>query len=177
MDYYCRYKPNSVLDFTMGWGGRLIGASALNIPNYIGIDMNTNLIKPYEEMVKMIKPYTSTKIKLMFKNALNVDYNKLDYDMVFTSPPYYNIEKYSHMQDIKTKEEWNKTFYEPIINKTWNGLKKGGHYCLNIPIEVYDNVCIKILGEADKKIPIIKAKRKKGGGENYKEYTYIWKKK
>ena len=39
MEIYIRYNPTSILDFTCGWGGRLVGACALNIPNYIGIDM------------------------------------------------------------------------------------------------------------------------------------------
>ena len=50
IEIYTKYKPTSVLDFTCGWGGRLVGACALNIPNYIGIDINTNLINPYLEM-------------------------------------------------------------------------------------------------------------------------------
>ena len=173
MDYYLRFKPNSVLDFTMGWGGRLLGAAALDVPNYIGIDLNHKLKKPYEEMVKMIKPYTKTKITLMFRDALSVDYSKLNYDMVLTSPPYYNIEIYEGTQR-QSKEEWDEKFYKPIIEKTWAGLKKGGHYCLNIPVEVYDRVAIKVLGGANMKIPLVKVQRKKGGGQNYKEFTYVW---
>ena len=37
MEIYVKYKPKCVLDFTCGWGSRLIGACALNIPKYIGI--------------------------------------------------------------------------------------------------------------------------------------------
>jgi 16S rRNA G966 N2-methylase RsmD len=96
MDIYNRFKPTSILDFTMGWGGRLVGACAMDIPSYIGIDLNKNLIKPYEEMVKTLKELgTKTEIKLIFKDALKVDYSKLNYDCVFTSPPYYNIELYT----------------------------------------------------------------------------------
>jgi hypothetical protein len=45
-------------------------------------------------MVKLLKPHTDTRVKLMFKSALDVDYSKLEYDMVLTSPPYYDIEVY-----------------------------------------------------------------------------------
>ena len=51
MQIYNMYKPQSVLDFTMGWGGRLIGACAYNVPMYIGIDANKNLIEPYKKMI------------------------------------------------------------------------------------------------------------------------------
>ena len=54
-------------------------------------------------MVKLLnKLGTNTKIKLMFKDALKVDYSKLDYDCVLTSPPYYNVEVYEGM---KAKED------------------------------------------------------------------------
>ena len=43
MQIYVKYNPVTVLDFTCGWGGRLVGACALNVPNYIGIDINSNL--------------------------------------------------------------------------------------------------------------------------------------
>jgi hypothetical protein len=179
MEFYCRFKPTSVLDFTMGWGGRLLGACALDVPHYIGIDMNDKLRHPYEQMVKMVKPLTETKITLMFKDALTVDYSKLDYDMVFTSPPYYNIELYNKTTQ-QSKDEWDANFYDPIIRKTFAGLKMGGHYCLNIPKEVYERVALKILGGADIKVPLNKTQRQAvafKGGTAYTEFVYIWKKK
>lgn len=173
MEIYTRYNPKSVLDFTMGWGGRLVGACALDVPNYIGIDLNKDLEAPYKEMVKTLNPMTSTKITLMFKDALAVDYSKLNYDMVFTSPPYYNIEIYQGTKRM-TKDDWDNDFYRPIFQKTFQHLKKGGHFCLNIPDEVYERVCVKLLGKANEKIPLKKATRAKGGGENYKEFIYVW---
>jgi len=173
MGIYCRYKPTSVLDFTMGWGGRLVGACALDVPKYTGVDLNPDLEKPYADMVKELSPLTSTKIKLYFQDALTVDYNKLDYDLVLTSPPYYNIELYKGTKQ-RGKDEWDREFYEPIFIKTWNGMKMGGHYCLNVPAEVYDRVCIKLMGKADEFLPLYKAKRK--AGDTYKEFIYVWKK-
>ena len=173
MDIYCRFNPTSILDMTMGWGGRLLGACALNIPKYTGIDLNVSLKKPYEEMVEVLKEHTTTKINLIFKDALKVDYNKLDYDLVLTSPPYYNIEIYTGTEKM-SEEEWNETFYKPLFNKTWDGLKVGGHYCLNVPIKVYDDILIPLLGKADILIPLSISKR--SPTSTYKEYIYVWKK-
>jgi hypothetical protein len=172
MKIYCLFKPNSVLDFTMGWGGRLVGACALDIPNYIGIDNNLNLKEPYNEMTTFLNKHSKTNIELLFKDALEIDYTKLNYDLVLTSPPYYNIENYG--ENKRSKIEWEKDFYIPIIERTFKSLKKNGHYCLNIPQELYKNVVIKILGKATKKIILPKSKRIKE--ETYKEFIYIWEK-
>lgn len=178
MEIYDRFQPNSVLDFTMGWGGRLVGACALNVPNYIGIDSNLDLRKPYEEMVKTLKSLgTETKIKLYFKDALKVDYSKLTYDCVFTSPPYFNTEIYNHMV-IKTDEEWEEDFYIPLFSITYKYLKKNGYYILNIQKELYESICLDLFGKANYKIPL-KGKRKPKNSKSpndYNEYIYVWKK-
>ena len=179
MKIYCIYKPTSILDFTMGWGGRLVGACALDIPNYIGIDSNNNLRQPYTEMTKFLNKNSKTNIKLFFQDALSIDYSKLSYDLVLTSPPYYDIEIYgtqenNDLKHKKTMEEWNNEFYIPIIEKTFKYLKKGGHYCLNIPKDLYKNVAIKLLGKPSTKIVMPKSKRT--NEETYQEFIYIWKK-
>jgi hypothetical protein len=171
MEIYNKYKPESVLDFTMGWGGRLVGACALNISHYIGIDLNRNLQKPYDDMVTTLQPLTTTNIKLIFDDCLLVDYSKLDYDMVFTSPPYYNIELYSGTNKI-SKQEWDDNFYSPIFKLTYKHLKVGGYFILNVSHEIYKRVCIKVLGEADEVISFSLQQRPNG----YGEFIYVWKK-
>lgn len=169
---YNKFKPTSILDFTMGWGGRMVGACSLDIQNYIGIDLNKKLKKPLTDMSHFLNTYSKTNIKLIFKDALLVDYSKLSYDFVLTSPPYYNIELYTGTKK-KTIEEWNKNFYEPLFLKTFNGLKKNGVYCLNIPDEVYITVCFKLLGKYNKRIEMYKTPRGYSDKQK-KEWIYIW---
>lgn len=168
MDIYCRFQPKCVLDMTMGWGGRMIGACALNIPKYIGIDINPELIQPYKKMQKLMNKLSTTKTELYFQDALTFPYDNIIYDLVFTSFPYYNIEIYNGIS-YKTKEQWDNEFYIPLIQKSWNSLSKKGHYCLNIPIEIYERTAYKLLGEPNDKILLLKSKRNK-----YHEYIYVW---
>lgn len=172
MEVFCRFKPTSILDFTMGWGGRLVGACALDIDHYIGIDNNMRLRTPYEKMVKMLKPLSKTKIELYFEDALKVDYSKFNYDMVLTSPPYYNLEFYGNEYKPMTKEEWNTEFYAPLFERTFKHLQPGGHYCLNISKEIYEKIGKSVLGACKMKIPMKKFKRTTG--KPYDEYIYIW---
>jgi tRNA1(Val) A37 N6-methylase TrmN6 len=174
MEIYSKYKPNCVLDFTCGWGGRLVGACALNIPNYIGIDINTNLLNPYLEMKSFFNNISETNIDIFFENAAEFDYSKITYDMVLTSPPYYFLEKYSNNETYNnSKNEMKNKFYIPVFSNTYKYLQSGGHYCLNINKEMYEDICIGLLGVATDIIPFKKSKRQ----NNYEEFIYIWYKK
>ena len=123
-------------------------------------------------MQTFLEKHSKTEIKLMFEDALAVDYSKLDYDLVLTSPPYYNIELYSGTKE-QSEEAWDRDFYIPLFEKTFRHLKKGGHYCLNIPADVYDKVAKKVLGKPSFKISMPKNARKH---LNKHEYIYIWSK-
>lgn len=191
MNVYYKYKPECVLDYTMGWSGRLVAACACNVPKYIGIDSNMNLKKPYNDMIEMlrepvlrtspitsgivIQPLSKTEVTLHFQDALTIDYSKMNYDMVLTSPPYYNLEIYRGTKK-QSKNDWNKLFYIPIINMTWKHLKMGGFYCLNVNKEIYNNVCVKLLGEANECIPLIKRERNVNNNpkQPYHEFIYVW---
>ena len=100
---YKKYKATSVLDFTAGWGARMIAAMALDI-DYIGIDSNQSLKPGYDKIIKLLKPYTKSKVKMIWKEAQTVDISKLPkYDYVFTSPPYEYLEVYEHMTNYENK--------------------------------------------------------------------------
>lgn len=172
MKMYDLFRPTTVLDFTAGWGGRLVGACAMNIPYYIGIDSNVALRTPYRNMIKFLAPMTTTRPKMIFRDALAVDYSKYTYDMVLTSPPYYNIEVYSHMTARATKQIWDDEFYTPLFLATFAGLSKGGRYCLNVSEEIYNRVCVRVLGPAAAALTFDRTARPNA----YKEYIYIWQK-
>jgi hypothetical protein len=187
MEIYTRFKPTCILDFTCGWGGRLVGAYALNIPRYIGIDINQNLKPCYQKMIDFLlkskEPLSNTHvdthvdthvektdIQIFIQDALTFDYQNIDYDMVFTSPPYFSLEKYSFNKIYESKEEMKTLFYIPILKKTYQHLKKGGHYCLNVNKEIYSEICLVLFGEATYEIPLKKSKRQ----NNYSESIYVW---
>lgn len=184
MELYCKMNARRVLDFTMGWGGRLVGAHALRIESYIGIDTNTNLKKPYNNMVKFLREQeteneTPMDIQLYFQDAVKFDYSSVQYDTVFTSPPYYDLEMYRKKKNAKEafrdKEEWHEKFYFPLFKETYKHLQYGGHFCLNVPEEIYENACIPILGKC--KTKILLKKKQRSDKNQYKEFIYVWRKK
>jgi len=170
MEIYTRFKAKRVLNFCAGWGGSMVAAAALNLEAYYGIEINDDLLEPYMNMVYYLNTKSDTICDIKICDALTVDYSLINYDTVFSSPPYYFIEKYVNAPKYVSKKDMDEKFYRPIFTKTYNGLKKGGHYIINICKEVYENVLKDLLGEAHETFPLKKSKRQ----NNYTEMVYVW---
>lgn len=171
---YHKYRPKSVLDFTAGWGGRLVGACAYGVPAYTGIDTNVNLLAPYGEMTDVLQNMSETKIQMHFWDAATFDYSRMEYDMVFTSPPYYMIERYTHQPSYTSKRIMSERFYRPAITNTWLHLQPGGVYVINTNKEVYENEFKSVLGECVECFSMDMAER--AHDNKYKELIYVWRK-
>lgn len=170
MEIYTRYKGTKVLNFCAGWGGSLIGAVALNVDTYYGVEINSELKESYDKMTAYLSQKSPTKIDIRIEDALQIDYLEMDYDLVFASPPYYNLEKYPHNEIYESKRDMDNKFYKPLFQMTYNGLQLGGHYIINICKEVYEKVLKELLGTADEIFPLKKSKRQ----NDYTEMVYVW---
>lgn len=169
LQIYKKFKPKiAILDPFCGFGGRMVAAMLENI-NYIGIDLNKDLQPKYQTLLNDFREKTISKTDLIFMDSNVVDYSKCKYDMVFTSPPYENIEIYKHSEK-KSHEEWGK-FYKEVFQKLWDNLQIGGTYIININENIYSKILKQLFGDANEIILL-----KKSSKNNYKEYIYIWKK-
>ena len=172
MEIYAKYNSKRVLNFCAGWGGSTVAAAALNLDAFYGIEINAELKDPYDNMVSYLKTKSATFFDIQICDAVRVDYSKMSYDTVFSSPPYYFLEKYANNLKYESKKDMDEKFYKPLFTKTYNGLQIGGHYIINICKEVYDNVLKELLGEAHEIFPLKKSKRQ----NDYTEMVYVWKK-
>lgn len=112
---------------------------------------------------------------MVIADAVSYDYSTISpgYDMVFTSPPYYFIEKYSHNESYASKDEMDQKFYIPAFSNTFKHLLPGGHFVLNVNKEIYERVCLALFGPAEQTMACKKSKRQ----NDYREMIYIWNKK
>ena len=170
MEIYKRFDSKRVLNFCAGWVGSTIAAAACNLDAFYGVEINSDLKTPYDIMLPYLKTKSQTNIEIFICDAVAFDYSALNYDTVFSSPPYYFIEKYANNPCYNSKTEMDDKFYIPVFTKTYNGLKKGGHYIINVCKEVYDRVLVKLFGEANILIPYKKFKRQ----NDYTESMYVW---
>lgn len=172
MEIFTRYKTNKVLNFCAGWGGSMVAAAALNLDAHYGVEINTDLGKPYADMLSYLRTKSNTKFSTWFADAATFQYELLDYDTVFVSPPYYFIEKYANNVSYTSKEDMNERFYKPAFTKSYQYLKPGGHFIINVCKEVYDNVLKDLLGDAHEVFSLKKSKRQ----NDHTELVYVWKK-
>jgi hypothetical protein len=170
MEIFTRFNAKRVLNFCAGWGGSTVAASALGIEAHYGIEINNDLKEPYDNMISYLNTKSKTELKFYISDAASFDYSILDYDTVFSSPPYYFIEKYANNIIYKSKKDMDEKFYKPVFSKSYNGLKKGGYFIINVCKEVYDNVLKNLLGEAHIIFPLKKSKRQ----NEYTEMVYVW---
>ena len=170
MEIYTKYNAKRVLNFCAGWGGSTVAAAALNLDAFYGVEINSDLKVPYDNMVSYLKTKSATFFDIKICDAVAVDYSKMTYDTVFSSPPYYFLEKYANNVKYDSKKDMDEKFYKPLFTKTYNGLQIGGHYIINICKDVYDNVLKELLGEAHEIFPLKKSKRQ----NDYTEMVYVW---
>ena len=156
--YICsQFKPNAakalydyfdvknVLDFSAGWGDRLAGFYAsLNTELYVGLDPRVENHPIYHKQAqyydKLLTMFENQK-KVFFHDSPAEDFDYSEYndtfDIVFTSPPYFNVERYSYDDTqswvrYKTINDWNKDFLHKAIEKMWPSIRSGGKLCVNI---------------------------------------------
>lgn len=132
---YDSFGARRVLDFSAGWGDRLVGALASSALSYIGIDPNTKTHPLYHQIESFCG--ARKQVNLICSPAEDVDYSTLAYDFVFTSPPYFDLERYSEEDTQSWKRypkfnDWLENFLFVTLSKVWEGLGEGGRIAINI---------------------------------------------
>jgi hypothetical protein len=171
---YKKYKATHILDPTAGWGGRMLGAWALDI-DYTGIDINIEMMPAYENMINFLnKQSNKSKLEMIWNDSLAVDFSKINYDFVLTSPPYINLELYEHMTPWESEEKFYVNFFIPLWDKCVTNIKRNGRVCFNISPQMYDDALNYGLKPCDEEEDL---KQQLGQKMNKKKQDkiYIWK--
>ncbi len=133
---YQLYDAKSVLDLSSGWGDRLAGFCSLDsTERYVGVDPNPFVQRAYIEQLKLYN--VNKEIKLIESPAEDILAYDDDFDMIFTSPPYFDIERYvrddkQSWNRYKKLDIWLEKFLFKSIETGWKNLKDNGYLILNI---------------------------------------------
>lgn len=126
---YCR-PGGTVWDPCAGYGGRLLGAHAAGV-HYIGTDVDPETIEGNRTLAKAI----GSDAVLHLCPA--EDFTPPKVNLVFTSPPYFDRERYSQEEGQSWKkyesvEAWMEGFLRPIIARAHKALRSNTCLVLNI---------------------------------------------
>ena len=156
--YICaQFKPNvakalydylgveNVLDFSAGWGDRLAGFYASETGrHYVGIDPRKENHPIYQQQAKWYEKHRTffeldKRAEFHCSAAEDFDFSQYEnhFDIVFTSPPYFNVERYSYDDTqswvrYKSIDAWNEEFLHKVIHNLWGSIRSGGYLAVNI---------------------------------------------
>lgn len=148
-DIYKTYSEvgDTIYDMSCGFGSRM-SASLLGGRNYIGTDPNTTLVERLNDYGDFLTREGILGGTLNIGNNVNYKIicqgseifipeleNKID--LCFSSPPYFDLEKYSDDQNqsnvkFNHYQEWLSGFAKPTIENCALYLKANGHLLINI---------------------------------------------
>jgi len=161
---YQTYVPvdGRVLDPCSGYSGRLAGCIAANKNIlYHGIDPDGRTARGNMECASFFNSlyYENVFNNKMYNFRFRFDLGcaedimrdiKDEYDLIFSSSPYYNVECYSEecsqsYKRYETYESWLNNFLFVIVDESYRLLKEGGRLALNIKntykYKIADDLC------------------------------------
>lgn len=133
---YDRFAPNGVVwDMSGGWGGRMVGAIVSGVKEYTCTEPSRLTAKGLVELRDDFGGDTNINIIELGSEDYCPDKNSLD--LCFTSPPYFDLEKYSNEESqsyvkFKTKKEWVEGFLIETFKNCHFGLKPNGFMLINL---------------------------------------------
>lgn len=128
---------DTVLDFSAGYGGRLLGALALN-RRYLGIDPSREQIDGCRKMLRSLAVVAhgkGTLYKACAEDILPL-WPSRSVDLILSSPPYYDTERYSEeptQSYIRYPNYgiWLHEFLEVVLVNAHRLLKRHGYMVIN----------------------------------------------
>lgn len=146
----CPVMWGNVYDYSCGYGGRLLGIGSSNMKyNYIGVEPNTETVKYLNYFNDCIEEAVGVRGTIV--QNVSEEYQPTDIDLAFSSPPYFNLEKYSDedtqcMVRYKTLDDWFNGYVAPTVEHIYRGLNREGIFATNIAdYKTYGNKEFKVV--------------------------------
>ena len=138
-EYICPVFRGNVLDFSSGYGGRMLGAMTSNLRyNYTGIDPNTRTFQGLEALGELLNEENiGSGYSMNCRPSEEFDPEPGFYDAAFSSPPYFNLETYTDeptqcMNRYTTLDKWFGGYVVPTLEMVHRALADDGIYAVNI---------------------------------------------
>lgn len=138
-EYICPMLFGRVLDFSSGYGGRMLGSMTSKMRyNYTGIDPNTKTLTGLTALGNLLTDIGyGSGFNMNHMGSENFDDTKNTYDAAFSSPPYFNLENYCDeetqcMNRYTNLDAWFDLYVTPTLTMLHKVLVDDGIYAVNI---------------------------------------------
>jgi len=135
-EHLCPVMWGNIYDYSAGYGGRMLGITSSKMGyNYTGIDPNTETFANLQYLSSLIHEAYGRTVTLGCDVSEN--FQPEDIDLAFSSPPYFNLEKYCDeptqcMVRCTTLDDWFELYAIPTMQNIHCGLNKDGVFATNI---------------------------------------------
>ena len=129
----CPIFGGKVYDYSAGYGGRMLGAGTSRMHyEYWCAEPNTETV----EYLKYLASFLRSEIQISCIGSESY-VPRPHFDLEFSSPPYFNIEKYCDeptqcMVKFKTLNQWFDGYVAPTISNIYECLNDDGVFATNI---------------------------------------------
>lgn len=153
---YVELRATRILDFSAGWGDRLVAALACaDVQRYLAFDPNTSLRAGHTALIERFADNNAATTTTTRRRRFDVIYEPFEratlpvdesFDLVFTSPPFFDFETYTQLpgQSASTypqRDAWLVGFLFAALAKAWRALDDGGHLAVHIVDVFKTQVC------------------------------------
>lgn len=158
---YEYHGAENVLDTSCGWGDRLAGFYGTpGTKMYVGCDPNPVVWNTYKKQCEYYEKWLGgtpeftiednyfecrgvKTVKIWRSPAEDVNWSLYPetFDLYFTSPPYFDTEKYAIGDDKSSDQSWSRynnfkswrdDFFFNVTSKIWPTIRKNGYMMINI---------------------------------------------
>ena len=135
------FQAKRIVDPCTGWGGRLLGTLAAGDTKYVGCEPDPKTAEALRQI--LADPAISATIRArgqIIEKPAEVALLEIaqmpKFDMILTSPPYFNLEIYTAGEQSISKwptwDLWISEWYKPLILGYLTCLKEGGVSCWSV---------------------------------------------
>lgn len=130
------YNAKKVLDPCIGWGGRMLGALAAGA-EYVGCEPDPKTVGGLQGILGDLPEDVKGRATIIGEPAeVGLDSVKGMFDMVLTSPPYFNLEVYTGGDQSTgrhaTWDAWVENWLKVIVLRGLALLREGGVSCWSV---------------------------------------------
>lgn len=135
-EYCCPVLWGRIYDYSSGYGGRLLGITSSNLQfDYVGVDPNTETVENLKLLNHFIAESGGREGEI--HQSVSEEFVPENIDCAFSSPPYFNLEKYSDeptqcMNRFDSLDNWFDGYVAPTMKNIHKGLNSDGVFATNI---------------------------------------------